>query len=45
MENILEIRNVYKYFGSFCANKDISLTVKKGSVHSIIGKMEQGKAH
>jgi ABC-type uncharacterized transport system ATPase subunit len=44
MENILEIRNVYKYFGSFCANKDISLTVKKGSVHSIIGENGAGKS-
>ena len=42
--NILELHGIYKYFGSLIANKDINLTVKKGTVHAIIGENGAGKS-
>lgn len=44
MENLLEIRNVYKYYGNFAANEGINLDVKKGEIHSIIGENGAGKS-
>lgn len=41
-EVILEVRHISKYFGQLVANNDISLTVKKGTVHSIIGENGAG---
>ena len=43
-EVILEVRHISKYFGQLMANNDISLTVKKGTVHSIIGENGAGKS-
>ena len=31
MDYVLELSNIYKYYGSLAANKDVSLKVKKGS--------------
>ncbi len=44
MENVLEIINVSKVFGSLVANNKINMTVKKGTVHSIIGENGAGKS-
>ena len=40
---ILEARHIYKYFGSLIANDDVSLSVRRGTVHSIIGENGAGK--
>ncbi|WP_022846750.1 MULTISPECIES: ABC transporter ATP-binding protein [unclassified Desulfurobacterium] len=42
----MEIRfeNVHKYFGSVHANKGISLTVKSGTIHGIVGENGAGKS-
>lgn len=44
MEKILEIKHVSKYFGTLIANKDINLSIKKGTIHSIIGENGAGKS-
>ncbi|MDR3164277.1 MAG: ABC transporter ATP-binding protein [Synergistaceae bacterium] len=47
MENpgyILEMRNIRKTFGALAANDDITLKVRKGSVHSLIGENGAGKS-
>ena len=44
MEYILELSNICKYYGSLAANKDISLKIKKGSVHAIVGENGAGKS-
>jgi ABC-type uncharacterized transport systems, ATPase components len=44
MQPILEVRGIYKYYGDFAANKDINLTVNKGSVHAIVGENGAGKS-
>lgn len=41
---ILEVKHISKYFGTFAANKNIDLKVKKGTVHSIIGENGAGKS-
>lgn len=43
-EVILEVKHISKYFGQLVANNDINLTVKKGTVHSIIGENGAGKS-
>lgn len=43
-EIILEVKHISKYFGQLVANNDINLTVKKGTVHSIIGENGAGKS-
>ena len=42
--DVLNIKNITKYFGTFCALNDISLDVKKGEVISIIGPSGSGKS-
>lgn len=41
--NALELRNVTKRFGSVVANKNVSLTVKKGEILAILGENGSGK--
>lgn len=43
-EMILEARHICKYFGSLTANDDVSLSVRRGTVHSIIGENGAGKS-
>lgn len=43
MENIIEVKNVWKPFKKEPVLKDINLTVKKGSIVGIIGKNGSGK--
>ncbi|MFT6558560.1 ABC transporter ATP-binding protein [Sneathiella sp.] len=40
----LELRRVNKWFGSVHANKDISLSVDRGTIHGIIGENGAGKS-
>lgn len=41
--NVIETRNLTKYFGKFCANHDISLEIKQGEIRAIIGENGAGK--
>lgn len=40
---ILEIRDVDKYFGGFCALHNISIPIEEGKIHAIIGPNGAGK--
>lgn len=44
MDRVLEIKNVAKSFGENCVLRDISLTVPKGDVVSVIGPSGSGKS-
>jgi len=43
MNTILEVNQVYKYFGGVKANEDISLSVEQGSIVGLIGPNGSGK--
>lgn len=43
MEDIIVTKNLTKKFGSFKANDDISLNIKKGSIYGLIGRNGAGK--
>ncbi|MCT8267616.1 sugar ABC transporter ATP-binding protein [Afifella sp. JA880] len=43
-ETVLDIRNVTKTFGPVTALKDMTLSVKKGRVHTLIGENGAGKS-
>ena len=40
---LIEFKNISKKFGSFYANRDISLSINKGEIHAIIGENGAGK--
>jgi simple sugar transport system ATP-binding protein len=40
----IELRGINKHFGPVHANKDVSLTVPKGTIHGIIGENGAGKS-
>ncbi len=42
-EYAIELRGICKYFGKVTANKDISLSVKKGEILSLLGENGSGK--
>jgi simple sugar transport system ATP-binding protein len=42
--NAIEFRKVTKRFGGFTANRDLSFTVRKGSIHGLIGENGAGKS-
>lgn len=41
---MLELRNITKTFGSVVANNDVSISVKKGTIHAIVGENGAGKS-
>ena len=41
---ILELKNINKSFGHVLANKNINLTINKGTIHGIIGENGAGKS-
>jgi len=43
-ENIIELDGIAKKFGAFYANKDISLQVRRGRIHAIVGENGAGKS-
>ena len=44
MEYILELNNICKYYGDLAANDNVSVKIKKGSVHAIVGENGAGKS-
>lgn len=42
--NVVEMRHIYKYFGSFCANEDVDFTLAEGEVHALLGENGAGKS-
>ena len=43
-EVLLEVRNVSKRFGQTQALKDVSLTIRRGTIHSLLGRNGAGKS-
>ena len=41
---MLELRKITKTFGDVVANSDVSINVKKGSIHAIVGENGAGKS-
>ncbi len=41
---MLELRNITKTFGSVIANNDVSINIKKGTIHAIVGENGAGKS-
>ncbi len=44
MAPLIELRNVYKYFGGLCAINDVSLRVARGEVIGLVGDNAAGKS-
>ena len=42
--NVVEMNGIYKYFGDFCANKNIEFTLKQGEIHALLGENGAGKS-
>lgn len=43
-EYILELKNITKTFGTFKANDDINLSLKRGEIHALLGENGAGKS-
>ena len=43
-ENVLELSHICKYFPGIKANDDISLTLRKGEIHALLGENGAGKS-
>jgi simple sugar transport system ATP-binding protein len=41
---MLELRNITKTFGDVTANNDVSISIKKGTIHAIVGENGAGKS-
>ena len=41
---MLELKNITKTFGSVVANDDVSINIKKGTIHAIVGENGAGKS-
>ena len=44
LEELLRMEHISKRFGSFYANRDVSLTVNKGEVLTLLGENGAGKS-
>lgn len=40
----LELRHIFKYYGTLAANQDVNIAVERGQVHAIIGENGAGKS-
>ena len=43
-EYAVQMRKITKIFGSFCALNDVSIDIKKGTIHAILGENGAGKS-
>src|SRR5215831_4672253 len=41
---VIELRGIHKWFGEVHANRDVSLVIRAGSIHGIIGENGAGKS-
>ena len=44
MDEILRMEHISKQFGGFYANRDVTFTVRKGEVHTLLGENGAGKS-
>ena len=44
MEELVRMEHISKRFGAFYANRDISLTVRRGEIHTLLGENGSGKS-
>ena len=44
MASMLELKNITKRYGDFCANKEISLSIDEGQVYCLLGENGAGKS-
>lgn len=44
IDNVIEMRNITKMFGTFKANDEINLNLKKGEIHALLGENGAGKS-
>lgn len=42
MQTLIEMRNIYKFFGGLCATNNVSLTIGKGEVVGLVGDNAAG---
>ena len=42
--NVVEMKNIYKYFGEFCANEDVNFDLRQGEIHALLGENGAGKS-
>ena len=43
-ENVIEMRDITKIFGTYKANDNINFNLKKGEVHALLGENGAGKS-
>ncbi|MBZ2057040.1 ABC transporter ATP-binding protein [Streptococcus sanguinis] len=43
-ENVIEMREITKFFGEFVANDKINLQLRKGEIHALLGENGAGKS-
>lgn len=44
MSDAVNMKGISKYFGDFCAINNISLNIKKGTIHALLGENGAGKS-
>ncbi len=44
MDEILRMEHISKQFGGFYANRDVTFSVRKGEVHTLLGENGAGKS-
>ena len=44
MDDILEMRGIRKSFGSVAALRDVTLSVRRGEIHAVVGENGAGKS-